>query len=873
MYNPPALRIEQEFVPRPAGNSLPLYGCMIGPQYGLHRFATSGEEALLGAYDKTNGNSYSAWPDKASNSNVDVASASVWFKDAVVGYHSFSQITGSSIGLLTSGGNRIRTGGATPYVFKTANGNDRSTVYGTRDVAIGDYIKVTNGSVVVETVVMGFDADTVAATTGTVAEATGNKTSTTVGGTVTQHFGTLTGTFVASGAAYNGLAAGQPSETYTVTVLSTDGTLVGTYVKITSASGTDDVASKVLSASGVATACGTRGATFTLTQTGGTILSTDWFVVAVSMTFTAVAPAASGTYTGARSTTYIIEITNGGTVGTSTNIRYRVTSTNGYDMSPEATVAAAGAFSIGNYGVLVTFVAASKYVTGNKYTVAVTAAGSGPVRTVILGANLTGMITTDTLAITLGLTDTFQLEISQWQASASSIIVAANAVHYGTYLGTEQSFYMEKGDLYMDYRELLLDGTNTVNALSDPLDVEPTEGPAVVENPISLMLYAATTGSNGTPVYYIKTTGETLADYQDALEVLTETFQVWGLVPWNSDQTIVDLCQAHVDAMSAPDVAYFRKIYKGIDLQRYVSFYTEDSTGDELLATISGTTLTCANAEFVVANVRAGDKVKINYQPDNVGGQVYDTYEILTVGGANTLTLKTSGTLSVAVKMEIWRNQTLAEYAAAIAADARSWTDRRVSAVWCEPIKLLGQTDLPKAVMCALIAGIRSASAPHQPLTNIPLTSYIDVEPVNNFGAYQLNVMAAAGVWLVVKDVELNIFTRHQLTTDMTDVHTQEDSITSNFDHICRDFKDAVKDLNGRGNATTEMLDLLRSRIYSKKSQIQSRSYPKTLGSQITDLTITKLYIDPVLIDHVWCELDTTLPAPMNNLSLKFRLI
>ena len=874
-YTPPALRIEQEFVPLPGGNSLPLYGCMIGPQYGLHRFGNTVEEALLGAYDKTSGNSYTAWPDKNSNSNVDVASASLWLRDATIRYQQFSQVAGSNVGLLSAGGNRVRSGGSTPYVFKTANGTDRSVVYGSRDVEIGDYVRVSNGSIVKETVIMGFAADAVAATTGSAANAPGNKTTTVEAGVFTSHFGTLTGTLVADPSGYDGLADGYPSETYTCQVISTDGTLANTYVKITSSSGTDDVASQKLSATGVDTPCGTRGGVFNITSSG-TVLATDWFVVALTMDFTAVIPAASGTYSGARATTYIVQITQGGTID-SDIIKFKVTSTNGYDMSPEVTVNAAGVYAVGNYGVLVTFVTATQFVTGSQYTVAVTAAGDGPVRTLILGAAMTGMLVSDTLQITLGLTDTFRLEISQWVASANSIIVAANATHYGTYLGTTQPFYIEKGDMYMDYRELLLTGTNVVNALSDPLTVEPTEGPVVVANPISLLVYTALLGSKGTQVYYIKTTGETLADYQDALEVLTETFQVWGLVPWNNDQDIIDLCQAHVDTMSNPENAFFRKVYKGIDLKRYAALYTADSVGGELLATVVSSTriLTCSNAEFVIAGLRSGDKVKINYQPDNKGGVVYDTYEIQTVTGATTLLLKTapSSSITVPVKMEVWRNQTLAEYAAAIAADAKSWSDRRVTAIWSEPIVLAGMSDLPKAVDCALIAGIRSASAPHQPLTNVDLTSYIDLAPVNNFGSYLLNLMAANGTWLIVKDVEGNVFTRHQLTTDMTDVHTREDSITSNFDHISRDFKASVKDLWGKGNATPEMLELIRSRVYSKKSEIQSRSYPQSLGSQITDLTIVSLYIDPVLIDHVWCILDISLPAPMNNLTLKFRLI
>jgi hypothetical protein len=44
--------------------------------------------------------------------------------------------------------------------------------------------------------------------------------------------------------------------------------------------------------------------------------------------------------------------------------------------------------------------------------------------------------------------------------------------------------------------------------------------------------------------------------------------------------------------------------------------------------------------------------------------------------------------------------------------------------------------------------------------------------------------MAAAGVWIVTQDNTGTVYTRHQLTTDMTDVNTREDSMVSNIDSL-----------------------------------------------------------------------------------------
>lgn len=53
------------------------------------------------------------------------------------------------------------------------------------------------------------------------------------------------------------------------------------------------------------------------------------------------------------------------------------------------------------------------------------------------------------------------------------------------------------------------------------------------------------------------------------------------------------------------------------------------------------------------------------------------------------------------------------------------------------------------------------------------------------FDADQLNALAAAGIWIVTQDPNTGkIYTRHALTTDMTDVNTREQMVTKNVDSI-----------------------------------------------------------------------------------------
>jgi hypothetical protein len=876
-YTPPSLQIYQEFIPSLPSNTLPLYACILAPQYALHRFAVTAEQALLGAYDATSGNTYSAWPDKHVGSTVDLSGASIYVKDAILKYHTFTT-TG---GLTVNGGNRVRS---SALIFRTENGYSRSSVYGTRDVALGDYVKVSWGATTVETLVAGFEPDTVTASVGTATASSINADAETAGATITPTITSSQYSFTASAASYDGLADGYPAETYTCTVISTDGTLTGTAVRIVSASGTDNVTTKTLSANGVATACGTRGATFTLTwdigsessesSAGSDIVVGDSWVVAVSQTYVKPTPVAGGTYIGSNNTTYLVKVTSGGTVATDT-ITLNISTSDGSDGSyTDVVVTSAGAKAIGNYGLTFTVVGATKYVTGDIWSIVVTAEAEGPVRTLILADNLTGALTSDTLTVILGLTDTIELDSEEWTASAVSIMVGAGAEYLGSYLGTVETFDILSGDLYADYRELLVDSTTEVGILSMLSDVEDTLGPIDPDNPLALMVYAALNESDGTPVYYIGVASDDVAGYTDACEKLTEVSEVYGLVPYNTSDDVGDVVHAHVTDMANPDVAMFRKMWIGIDTARLAAYYTATTGGAILTATLVGTTLTSTNATFITHNVRAGDEIHINYHPDGRGGITYDIYTVVSVNTEVQLTVTPTAvsTIPVAIKMEVWRTATATEYATNISATAQHYKDRRVNTVWSDTITFNGMS-VTMAVLAAGLAGLRSGVAPHQPLTNVNVTGSWLIGNTVNFGSSKLNTMAGNGVWLVVKDIAGNVFTRHQLTTDMTELKTQEDTITTNLDHICRDYKTGVSDLYGRGNVSTQMLELIRSRVYSISDRIMARNYSDIIGPQLQDMTIISLAVDPVAKDHVNLELEPTLPYPMNNLTVKFRII
>lgn len=899
-YVPPSLKIYQEFAPQLVGNLRPLYACIVAPQYALHRFEVEDEQALLGAYNAPVGNVFSSWPNRETGSTIDTATSAVWVKDAILKYYNYS-ITGTGTGptdwdgLITSDGNQVRSDS---LVFKTANSVNRSTVFGDRDVTIGDYVKVQKGATIVESRIAGLVADVVDAVIDAAAASPTNKTTTTETATVVDHITSPNFTVTASAAAYAGLVAGKPSEVYTCVVTDTDGTQEGTTIAILSASGTDDVASQVLAATGVPMALGTRGAAMTMTNTFDGFSSSsqtesnssqsdsnssmsssgqpfltigDSWVVTIAQDYTPAIPTSGGTYAGTKDTVYLAKVTTGGTVGSGT-VKFAITTDNGFDTGVEVQVTAAGTYSIGNYGVTLTFTGGAQYCTGDVFIAEVTATGAGAYRTIVLADNLTGWSNTDVFAVTLGIIETIELDVFNWAATASSITVIPSARHTASYLGPEAQFYILGGTLYIDYRELIQDNTRLVGFIQDITEVETILGPATTENPLALMVYTALSESADTGVYYIGVSADTVAAYVTALEELEETAELYSIVPFNTSAAVQSAVMAHIDAMALPGVAQFRVLWAGIDTPQTDAFYTVLASGNDIKATVAGTALTATGALFITNGVRAGDTVRINYHTDPKGAVIYDEAVIAAVNTQSTLTLESSLTIGYPVKMEVWRTATQAEYAANIAARAESLKSRRAYAVWADNPVVGAYAAVSKAYAAAAGAGLRSGMAPHAPLTNVNF-SYLKVDPMVGFSATRMNLMAGKGVWLIVSDINLNVYTRHQVSTDPTDINTREQTITTNLDHICRDYKLNLNDLYGKGNVSPGMLELIRIRVHGITTMITGRNYPAQIGPQLLDLDIVRLEQDPVNRDQVWLEIEPSLPYPMNQLTVKFRVI
>jgi hypothetical protein len=882
-YVQPQLKIHEEFTTAQASGVSPLYACLVGPKYKLHRYSQSAEKALLGAYSPSVALT-GAYPGKVAGGVVDQASVSVWLEKGRLAYYSgadFAMPAGSAAGT-----NKL----ASDKTLRASIGYDRDAAFGSRDVSLNDRVEVTwtegADTGYRATRVMGFINEVEAAVENVVAGA--NKAAVAVGSVAVASntidaLAELTPAAVA-GSAYSGIRYGYPEEVYTVRVTKSGGSGVAEAM-ILSDSGTDDVLNKVVNFT--STDIGTRGVKLKLTADSGTGLLTlgEEIVVNASQTYAVPTLTPNATYGGPADTTYIVQCMLGGTVGINTVDNpapaYKVTTTNGVDAMASTQILAAGSIAIGNYGVCLTVASGAKFCKGDSWTVKANADTFGAIKTMVLADKLVDetdanikCTTASTVTIKIGLPADVKLPRAAYALTSSAVTVPAGLTYRGNYLGSDQTFPVMAGDMYVDYREFIASGANEVRAVGSSADVLALLGPASESNPLALAADLALANSGGSPVYYVQVASDDVAGYTAALDATTNTQEVYSLVPLTKAEAVKSLVAAHVADQSSAYKNNWRIAWFGSSIGDQKPVYVSEA-GMDVLATVvkpggnEYADLISSNGKFVTNEVAVGDVIRYNYQPSTSGVTTYTEGVVVAVVSEDELRISAldEENFDNEIKIELWRPRSQTAMAGDIAAESNGYGNRRVRNIWPDALPLEDGTEVPSQFLAAALAGLRSGSAPHQPLTNVSIAGFGIPTRTNMFPASDLNTIAGGGTWIVMSSSG-DVITRHQLTTDMSDINMREDTVTCNVDSLARRYRSGFADLTGKGNVSQEMLDVIRMRLLSVSSAILAVAWPAAIGPQMQGFDITGIWIDPVLKDQVHVRVTPLLPYPLNNLDV-----
>ena len=707
-------------------------------------------------------------------------------------------------------------------------------------------------------------------------------------------------------------------------------------LNVKSASGTDDHDNVQPAAHGAATSIGSRGLTLTFStdDTAACSLSADndsvtdndlikdqQWTAAVDQLWNSPDPTSNAgtlaTYSSKNSTTYIVEVSRGGLFTDTLKPQISVTTTNGVDQSgPHDVTGAGAAVAIGQETVEIEF-DKQGLNKGDRYYIPVTGIVDGPMHVLELNDNIdSDVLAGDEVGVELYIRNTL-LEVPQnragaapltnWDQSETQITINDSITAYDSSwtdggvalpLDVYSCSSCEYGKVYVTYRAWDVTVANVINSITDVGDIDDIPGSLTPDNPLKWGVYKALTNNNGVPVLYVALADPSDADeWDEVLDLAQSRDDIHAMVPLTRDATVLGLFQAHVDSMSSPGEGLWRTAWfslqgipeipvvaTGSTVPGHTTATTSD--GEECLAVIeddpesTGTQYTivrnaAANGKFITNGVRAGDIVRTQYAGDGFGNYTYSEYVVDLVQSEEQIRLKTGPgvPISVAAKIEIWRNLTLTEEAAEIAKDAGAYYDRRVMAIWPDQIESSG-TIQEGYHLAAALAGLSSGILPQQGMTRLAIAGFSDVQRTARFSKAQLDSMALSGTWIVIQDPNGNIFTRHAISTgNYEDINQREEMLTRNVDSISYRFKDFFEPYIGVTNVTPSMAAVIHSGLQTLISVLQTERFTINLGGQLIDAVPAEegepwLTVHPIFKDRYVVRLLLTVPYAINNIEI-----
>jgi len=933
-YFLPQVEVFQEFEDLADGLIEPLHACVVGPLAELFRYSESSEKSdtSLGAYDPDTDTDYE-YPNRPTGGIVDQDYVKLWADDVLLQY--FEDLVGSDSTITpVSGKTNQVTSDAVNFkeniVGETTYARDAALL--DRDVAVGDTIDLRATVLAVEynlrTSVKGFVGDTVAAAIAAAISDSNNAATQSADDTTSQTVGPFNCvSATADSSAYDGTEDGDINETYTVTVTqgSIDGDLSTAKLSVRSASGNDDEDDVAPSDADVATDIGSRGLTLTFSTSSASSCSADaefqgvsdedliagqiW-VVTVEQAFTAATPDETGSsYTLEYDTTYIVEVTRGGPFAGSTKPQITVSTIHGVDVSgPTDVTAAASAVAVGTGGTQIAFTGVTNLRKGDIFYIGVTAEQEGNMRTLVLANNLPeGMEDATDMDLTLYIPKD-GIEIPEKRQGAAPLVNydLGDAGELDTGLtvnsgitafdptwtdgGVEQPLDMVEADLYLEYRAWLPDACNKIYTIGISEEMDDIPGPSHPDNPLKWAALQARNNANGTDVKYLGVCNPDDTDsWEDAISLLVGADTVYNIVPLTTTTAILTLFSAHIEAQSGPTLGLERAGFFNLTADSTEAQVDDTSTTDSGVALakvgddpdIAGdqwvmVTVPAGNAQFEENGVQPGDIMRFNFSTDGWGDESYDEFVIDQVINEDTIRLKTGqGTIEVTVakKMEVWRNLDSAALADQVAGKAAVFADRRIVTVWPDTVGAGGLT-FPGYHLCAALAGLRSGVAPNQGLTNLQISGFDDLTRTTElFNRTQLDVMAESGVWIVTENDAQVTITRHALNSIAAgDVLQDEEMVRVNVDSMAKVFRASVEDLIGVSNVTPSTLDLIELRLIGVIEQFKEIRIER-IGGQLIEGEILEVRQHAVLKDRVIVDMELTVPVPLNNLELHLRII
>lgn len=382
-------------------------------------------------------------------------------------------------------------------------------------------------------------------------------------------------------------------------------------------------------------------------------------------------------------------------------------------------------------------------------------------------------------------------------------------------------------------------------AFDDVDELEEAIGPIRPDNPLAYGMFIAMQNAGTGQVYGLGVPGTsadkpygTITAWGKVFDFL-ESREVWGLASMTDDLEVVLAGRTHVLAMSQPEEKGERVLYcylgrptreadtivvSGLDGDRTAG--GPPAEFDTKIATLSQQLL---NAGVDPTNITIADDVFIDIASDayhwNVTGSVVDgtklSINVNFAADENTDSFYATGTFPAAISETFSvniRGATISndkdKEIETIIARGQALGSRRIRMVQCDKLRATveGVSQLVEGFYgCAAKAGMVAGYSPSQPYTNFPIAGFTGVTGSNDiYKKSLLNQGAGGGAeWFVQDTGSGPVYSRQQVTTDLTSTETREQSITNAIDFLSKFVRTVLRIYIGRFNITANFIDTI----------------------------------------------------------------
>ncbi len=471
------------------------------------------------------------------------------------------------------------------------------------------------------------------------------------------------------------------------------------------------------------------------------------------------------------------------------------------------------------------------------------------------------------------------------------------------------------GQVYVTYRALRVDlSADSASPALLEIDNQDTReallGPATIENPLSLAVFFMLLNTPATSVFALGVGAVSATKPDGTLESFSKAFEflegqdIYSICPLTQDLTVAQALESHVDAMSSPSekserIGWFNSPMPDFENATVVASGVSGNTGTIASDTPGAVEEFTTSVNLVDAGVQAGDILVVSAiadsdsSPSSVDGTVGPLYGVVLTGvsGADDFVAEITGTELdtdaegapdnltnwnglIDVDWTIYRAGAAislpSQQAEVIAAVGEGLENRRMFHVWPDEVTAdIGGTAflIEGFYAAAAWAAKRASAAPQQGLSNSTIAGFTGVRNSNGyFSKSQLDRIAGGGTFITIQESQNQpLRCRHQLSTDVSSIEKQEQSITTAIDFLAKFLRSALRKQVGTFNITQSYLDALATTVQGLlRSQIESGT--------VTSANLLSIEVDELRPDKVNVKIEVDPPYPANLIEITIEI-